>query len=318
MNSPRVSVCIATYNHERYIHDCIISVLAQAHDVSLEVLIGDDHSSDRTEEIVRFLVSRFPDIIRYFRRESRLGGEKNYQLLIERARGEYVAHLDGDDYWLPGKLAAQVGILDNLPECVAAYTNAICVNDTGCLLGFFNNPVAERFDLKYLLQRGNFLNHSSLVYRAGFANSICQWAPDFIDYRIHLLLAQYGQLAYLRAPYVGYRIGSVGSALAHQHDRVRELYWSAVLEALILITDKGLKTMAIADFLSGAFLRATQTGNRDLFMQWWRVVTREFNCNKLRLAFLVATITVRRQSLSLLGKYSGRIAGLPFRIFHRR
>lgn len=318
MTTPRVSVCIVTYNHERYIHDCLMTVVAQAHDVPLEILVGDDQSTDQTEEIVGRLVARFPDIIQYFRHESRLGPGGNYQFLIRRARGEYIAHLDGDDYWLPGKLAAQIGVLDDSSECAAAYTNAICVNDAGNLLGFFNNPVAERFDLKYLLQRGNFLNHSSLIYRAGIADSICQWAPDFIDYRIHLLLAQHGQLAYLKSPYVGYRINSVGSMVVHQNDHVRELYWSAVHESLRRTTDRNVKMAALAAFLSGVFVRARDTGSRDFFMRWWRVITREFRCNKFHLALLVAMIVIRRRSLSLLSKYSGRIADLPFRIFYRR
>ena len=84
---------------------------------------------------VRWL-QRFPDVIRYFRHENRLGPGGNYQFLIGQARGEYIAHLDGDDYWLPGKLTAQLGVLDVSPECVAVYANAICVNDAGALLGF--------------------------------------------------------------------------------------------------------------------------------------------------------------------------------------
>jgi glycosyltransferase involved in cell wall biosynthesis len=318
MTTPRVSVCIVTYNHERYIHDCIMTVIAQAQDVSLEILVGDDQSTDRTEEIVRGLAARFPELIRYFRHENRLGPGGNYQFLIRQVRGEYIAHLDGDDYWLPGKLAAQVSVLDNSPECVAAYTNAICVNDAGRMLGVFNNPLVDRFDLESLLRRGNFLNHSSLVYRAGFGDTICLWAPEFIDYRIHLLLAQHGQLAYLASPYVGYRVSSIGSMLADQHDRVKGLYWSAVHEALSLTNDKNVTISALAEFLSGALLRASQTENHEIFMRWWRMATREFKCNKLRLAFLIAVFTVRRQSLSLLTKYSGRISGLPFRIFYRR
>ena len=126
---PRVTVCIVTYNHERYIHDCIMSVLAQAHDVSLEVLIGDDQSTDRTEEIARALAARFPDVIRYFRHENRLGPGGNYQFLIGRARGEYIAHLDGDDFWLPGKLTKQISVMDKDSGVSASYTNALCIDD---------------------------------------------------------------------------------------------------------------------------------------------------------------------------------------------
>jgi glycosyltransferase involved in cell wall biosynthesis len=318
MTTPRVSVCIVTCNHEHYIHDCLMSVIAQARDCPLEILIGDDQSTDRTEQIVRALLVRFPDSIQYFRHESRLGPCGNLQFLIGQAHGEYIAHLDGDDYWLPGKLAAQIGILDESPDCVAAYTNAFCVSDAGSFLGFFNNPLAERFDLAYLLQRGNFLNHSSLVYRAGYAGSICQWPPDFIDYRIHLLLARHGKLAYLKSPYVAYRVGSTGSMLAHQNDHVRELYWAALHEGLSLTADKNFKMAVIADFLSRVLFRAIKIGSRDLFIQWWRVIAGEFKFNKFHFALLVSMTTLRRGSLLILSEYLGRIAGLPFRIFHRR
>ena len=251
-----------------------MTVLAQEHDVPLEILIGDDQLTDQTEEIVRTLASRFPEIIRYFRHETRLGPAGNYQFLIGQARGEYIAHLDGDDYWLPGKLKAQLRILDTSPECVAAYTNAICVNDEGVLLGLFNNPVPDRFDLDLLLQRGNFLNHSSLVYRASFGEFIREWPTEFIDYRIHLNLANHGWLGYLKSAYVGYRVNSTGSMLAHRNDHVRELYWSAVHEALTLSNDQDIKMAAVADFLAGVFFRAREIGRLDFFMQWWQVVVR--------------------------------------------
>jgi len=295
-----------------------MTVVAQVHDVSLEILIGDDQSTDRTEEIVRMLAARFPETVRYFRHETRLGPAGNYQFLIGQARGEYIAHLDGDDYWLPGKLNAQVGLLDTAPECVAVYANAICVNDAGVLLGLFNNPVPDRFNLNSLLRRGNFLNHSSLVYRAEFGEIICNWPPEFIDYRIHINLARHGQLGYLKSPYVGYRVNSTGSMLSHQGERVRELYWSAVYEVLDLTNEQDIKMAVLADFLSGVFFRVRETGNLKLFVKWWRVVVQEYKCNKIELAVRIAMVSIRRRSMSLLTKYSGAIAGLPLRIFHRR
>ncbi len=111
MNLPRVSVCIATYNHERYIHDCIMSVVAQAHEIPIEILVGDDSSSDKTGEIVRRLADRLPDIVRYFRHAKKMGGVLNRQFLIGQTTGEYIAHLDGDDYWLPGKIAKQISLM---------------------------------------------------------------------------------------------------------------------------------------------------------------------------------------------------------------
>lgn len=318
MTTPSVSVCVVTYNHEHYIHDCLMSVVAQTHDVFLEILIGDDQSIDQTEAIVRTLAAQFPTIIRYFRHENRLGAAGNYQFLIGQARGEYIAHLDGDDFWLPGKLLAQLGALNASPECVAAYTNAICINDTGLLLGLFNNPVPDRFDLSSLLRYGNFLNHSSLIYRATFGEMIRGWPPEFIDYRIHLALACHGQLVYLKSPYVGYRVNSSGSMLTHQSEHVRELYWSAVRESLTCTKDKKIKMAAVADFLSGVFFRAREIGRLKFFVKWWQVIIQEFECNKFQLAIWTASIVIRRRLGSLLTKYFGRFAGFPFRIFHRR
>lgn len=318
MTIPLVSVCVVTHNHERYIYDSIMSVVMQAQGVSLEILIGDDQSNDRTEEIVRALVARFPDAIRYFRHENKLGPGGNYQFLIGQARGEYIAHLDGDDYWLAGKLKAQLAILDVSIECVAAYTNALCVNDSGVLLGFFNNQIPARFNLNSLLRRGNFLNHSSLVYRSTFGQIICDWPPDFIDYRIHILLANHGELAYIQAPYVAYRVNSTGSMLANQNDHVRELYWSAVHEALSLTDDESTKIAAVASFLTGVFVRAKDVGSIELFLSWWRVVTHVFKCNRIHLVFQLILVMIRRRFLALFSKYLGRVIGIPSRIFHRR
>jgi glycosyltransferase involved in cell wall biosynthesis len=318
MTTPRVSVCIVTYNHERYIHDCLMTVIAQAQDVPLEILVGDDQSSDQTGEIVRRLVARFPDVIQYFRHESRLGPGGNYQFLIGRARGEYIAHVDGDDYWLPGKLAAQIDVLNSTDEYVAAYTNALCISDSGVLIGFFNNRLADRFDLNSLLARGNFLNHSSLVYRKIFTASILEWPSNFIDYRIHLVLARNGQLAYLNAPYVAYRVNSMGSMLAQQSDHVRKLYWEALREAIAYTNDRRVKVAALASFLTGVVVRARQTERMDYLIQWWETTTKEVRCNRLHLAFMLTVSAMRRWVLAYLGKYSGRISGVPSRIFHRR
>lgn len=316
--SPRVSVCIVTYNHERYIYECIMSVLAQMRDVPLEILVGDDVSDDSTSPIVRDLASRYPDAIRYYRHEIRLGPLGNYQFLIQRAKGEYIAHLDGDDYWLPGKLKAQTKRLDDEPDCSAVYSNALCINDEGCLLGLFNNPQPDRFNFAELLKRGNFLNHSSMLYRVFFQNEILSWEPDFIDYRIHLYLAKYGQIAYLNSPFVGYRINSTGSMIVYQNDKVRLLYWSALLDALSGQEDQNFYRLAIADFLSGIFFRARETNSANFFFKWWKIVIVEYQGNVAWLAVMVAIVTIRRRFRSLLTKYCGKLAALPLHIFHRR
>ena len=107
----RVSVVIPTRNRAELLPRAVGSVLAQTW-TDFELLIVDDHSTDETPAaIARFADER----IRSFRHERNIGQSKALNTGIEHARGEYVAFLDDDDEWLPGKLAAQVALLDAAP-----------------------------------------------------------------------------------------------------------------------------------------------------------------------------------------------------------
>ncbi|MGB7283450.1 MAG: glycosyltransferase [Candidatus Acidiferrum sp.] len=100
MTSPTVTVLIDTYNYGRFIEDAIDSVLAQDFPAALmETLIVDDGSTDDTAERVK----KYGERVRYFHKPN--GGQASaFNFGIARARGEIVALLDADDYWLPGKL----------------------------------------------------------------------------------------------------------------------------------------------------------------------------------------------------------------------
>ena len=101
MTTPRVTVLIDTYNHERFIEEAIVSVLAQDFPASdTEILVVDDGSTDRTPDIVR----KFEPRVRLLRKEN--GGQASaFNVGIPEARGEIVSFLDGDDWWAPNKLS---------------------------------------------------------------------------------------------------------------------------------------------------------------------------------------------------------------------
>src|ERR1700692_4536840 len=100
MTAPLVTVLIDTYNYGRYIEEAVGSVLAQDFPTEQrEILVVDDGSTDDTEERLR----RFGDSINYLRKPN--GGQASaFNFGLESARGEIVAFLDADDYWLPRKL----------------------------------------------------------------------------------------------------------------------------------------------------------------------------------------------------------------------
>lgn len=318
MTVPRVSVCVVTYNHERYIYDCIMTVLAQVRDVPLEVLIGDDQSTDRTEEIARALAAQFPDAIRYFRHQNRLGPGGNYQFLIGQARGEYIAHLDGDDFWLPGKLVKQISVMDRDSGISASYTNAICVDDDGVSVGIFNNSQPREFGIDYLFRQGNFLNHSSMVYRSSAKREFVDWPPDFVDYKIHLMLACQGKISYLNCLGLAYRANSATSMIVHQGEKVRALYWQAINEMSKENMASDLRLAASADFLRRILFRSVKVRSLDLLEKWWAIVSTAHHENKVMLALWVIRSTVITAYRELVTRVAARFGGTRLRVIYWR
>lgn len=232
LNLPVVSVCVATYNQDRYIEDCLVSILMQSPDVSLEILVGDDGTSAETPQIVERLAALNPDVFRYFRHEKNLGPSGNYQFLARVARGQYIAHLDGDDFWLPGKLRAQLKWFQDHPASSACYTNALLVSDDRKVRGVFSSEVQSPIGLEYLLERGNFLNHSSMLYRAEYKDRVVDLGGPFIDYRMHLNFARVAPLGFLPAAFVAYRLDSEHSMVRKTPGLVQELYFDGMTSVL--------------------------------------------------------------------------------------
>lgn len=224
MNWPKVSVCISTYNHEMYIRNCVASVLAQELEGDVEIIVGNDHSIDGTTQIINELEAKYPGRIRHVCREKNIGACENLKQMVIEAQGEFIAHLDGDDFWGPGKLQAQLNHFYAYPDCVACFTNAWTIEADYRPIGVFNNTLPNEFDLRFLLLKGNFLNHSSLVYYSKYKRCILDCPQFFIDYHVSVNLAMLGHLGYINAPYVTYRHNSSQSMIRNENQKVRALY----------------------------------------------------------------------------------------------
>lgn len=126
----KVSVCIVTYNHAKFVRQTLDSVLSQQTTFDFEVIVGDDLSKDNTREILAEYQTRYPDKIRLLLHPTNLGnnGMHNALSTFKEARGEYIAQMDGDDYWInPHKLQKQADMLDQHPDYSACFTNALKV-----------------------------------------------------------------------------------------------------------------------------------------------------------------------------------------------
>lgn len=112
-----VSVVMLTYNHEQYIRQALDSILMQDMDFNIEIVIGDDCSTDGTVGILKEYQKRFPEIIRLVAREKNIGVTKNFYEICMACKGEYIAFLEGDDYWTdPQKLKKQITFLQENSE----------------------------------------------------------------------------------------------------------------------------------------------------------------------------------------------------------
>src|SRR5215207_1776851 len=130
LSRPKVSVCLITYNQVDFVTAAIESVLSQHTSFATELVIGDDHSTDGTRDILLSFARRLPARIRLLLHDSNRGLVRNFSETFTACRGEYVALLDGDDYWTASdKLERQARFLDTHPGC------SICFHDAAVLLG---------------------------------------------------------------------------------------------------------------------------------------------------------------------------------------
>lgn len=133
MKDPKLSVILITYNHEKYIRKALDSVLSQVTDFPFEIVIGDDCSPDDTKNIIREYRDKYPDIIRIVYRERNTGRPTlNVYETTMKCRGDYLAYLEGDDYWTDSdKLQKQMDFLNEHPEYIACTHSHKMIDDNG-------------------------------------------------------------------------------------------------------------------------------------------------------------------------------------------
>lgn len=150
-NRPLVSVAIITYNHEKYIHKAIDSVIEQSIIEEIDINIGDDGSTDRTIEIVEKYKDKY-NFISIYAHEN-MGISENVYDLFLRCKGQYIAVLEGDDFWIDKfKLEKQLKQIQN-NGCIAAASNSRIENDKEEILGFRNSQNKDIIVDKYLVEK---------------------------------------------------------------------------------------------------------------------------------------------------------------------
>ena len=147
MREVMLSVVMTTYNHERYIATAIESVLRQQTDFPVEIVVGEDCSTDRTLNILLDYQSQYPEAIRIVRSERNVGVRENYRRTIAAAHGRYIALLDGDDYFTHRKkLQMQVDLLEANPDVGMCYGRSERVDESGVTTLYPEGECATTFE----------------------------------------------------------------------------------------------------------------------------------------------------------------------------
>jgi glycosyltransferase involved in cell wall biosynthesis len=213
MYKPKVSVSLITYNQEKYIAACLNSIISQITDFDFEVVIADDCSKDKTPEIIADYALKYPKLIKPILRKANLGLVQNAVKTIEACTGQYIALMEGDDFWIDNhKLQIQADYLDKNKDCVICFTNeyAFYEDSPDKKLIFFTdqNRPPEKFDLGFLINHNvKIPNNTKMFRREAQPTNFPDWYFVSVnwDWVLHIMQAQKGKIGYIDQITLAYR-----------------------------------------------------------------------------------------------------------------
>ncbi|MFM1813567.1 MAG: hypothetical protein RLZ98_262 [Pseudomonadota bacterium] len=307
MSKALVSVCIVTYQHARFIAQALDGALMQRTTFPIEILIGEDESTDGTRDICLSYVKRHPDRVRVFLRhrrdvvniDGRPRGSFNFRMTLREAKGEFVALCDGDDFWTdPEKLQRQVDYLRANPDCAGCFHDTRLVDATGQTLAesYFQSD-QEKFTQQDVLE--TLLSREptcSLVFRkAAFAEPLPEWylrRPS--DLYLDILLTNHGSLGFVRRNMGAYRkhTGGIWSR-QRESNQVIELiirYKLLLADNFFVQTYRDLLLRKIDELQASLFTRKDFLGEIDRLESVVQELTKAFQSTQTECTRLTAEV----------------------------
>ena len=237
--TPKLSICCLTYNHASYIRQCIEGFLSQEVAFPFEILINDDCSTDGTADIIKGYVSKYPNVITpIFHEENqyRKGIRGMFQrYLFPKARGEYIALCEGDDYWDdPNKIQKQVDFLDSHPDYSMCFSRAKILLEVNTPVYINCFDIEDRdYDATELFSKW-IVPTASVLFRREVNNTL---SPDFskiLNNDIYIIEqgAHFGKVRGMSEPMVVYRVQGRGVTYDNNLSRDRVMKYPVHYEYL--------------------------------------------------------------------------------------
>lgn len=215
---PSVDIILCSYNQEEYISQALESLVNQRVDADVRVIVADDCSTDQTPQIIHEYQAKSPFPFIYLKANSNIGMKANYRRAFAACQGDYVAILEGDDWWHASThLSQHIDFLESHPRYSMSYNLvAYYWQDTGA-----THPQQWLYkDLQYLsinlrqqIAWGNQIgNLSSCMFRTRLLHTLPEafYQLNFADWELGIMMARKGPIAMLREVTSTYRINSKG------------------------------------------------------------------------------------------------------------
>jgi len=217
MENPRVTIIMATHNRPVMLRRAIESVLKQNFS-AWELVIIDNESTDETPAVLKEFAARDPRII-LRRNERGLFISQSLEIGLSLARGEYIAHLDDDDYWIDdGKLKKQIDFLDIHPEYVLVGSGVVVVDGEGNeRFRYFKKETDEEIRKTALF--ANPFSHTTVMFRTAEARKVGGYGSERYceDWDLWLRLGRVGEFYNFQEYFTAYTMdGNNNSFLAQR------------------------------------------------------------------------------------------------------
>ncbi|MFT4680344.1 MAG: glycosyltransferase involved in cell wall biosynthesis [Granulosicoccus sp.] len=254
MAKPLVSVGLITYKHEKYIHAAIKGILSQQGIENYEIVVGDDHSPDRTKQILDEYAKSNSNI-RFIERPANVGMHQNWLDTINACEGKYVALIEGDDLWTdPLKLKKQVEILEADNSLSVCFTDAAVINEMNDGVEYGTYLKHQDIDLKKTrltsedLCNQNFISTVSVMIRNHQEWKVTKEYHEspYVDWIILMLAALEGDLTFLSDVTCSYRIHPTG-AFGYSEYELRKRNMIKVLRCLFFNLPAGKEKKLIIE-----------------------------------------------------------------------
>jgi len=161
METPWISIVVPAYKAEKTVGKTLESICSQTYP-HWEAIVINDCSPDGTLAVLEAAAAQDPRI-RVYTNEKNSGVSFTRNRAVDLARGEWIAFLDSDDYWLPEKLEKQMALAEQHPDCGLFYTGSAFVDENGDAFDY-TMPVPERVDYRELMKQ-NVISCSSVLVR---------------------------------------------------------------------------------------------------------------------------------------------------------